>query len=198
MRWSAHSFVQAYEDEAAAFDAFARDHGGNSVLLVDTYDTIEGVRVAIETGRLMRECGDELTGIRLDSGDLADLAIRSRAMLDDAGFADAVIYASGGVDEHDIAALLAAGAPIDGFGAGTSLTVPRDRPASDIAYKLVGYDGQPRVRSGASLDRPPWRRVGDRRVGPRSPHRAGRRAARLRTDDPSPGGHRRGGLTVGV
>lgn len=142
----AHSFVQAYEDEAAAFDAFAEDHPGNSVLLVDTYDTIDGVRVAIEIGRRMRERGDELTGIRLDSGDLADLAVRSRAMLDGAGFPDAVIFASGGIDEHDIAALLAAGAPIDGFGVGTSLTVSRDRPASDIAYKLVTYDGEPRAK----------------------------------------------------
>lgn len=177
----AHSFVQAYEDEVAAFDAFAQDHPDNAVLLVDTYDTIDGVRTAIEIGRRMRGRGDELAGIRLDSGDLADLAIRSRAMLDDAGFSDAVIFASGGIDEHDIAALLAAGAPIDGFGVGTSLTVSRDRPAFDIAYKLVTYDGQPRAKYSEGKVLLP---------GAKQVYRDGSPATDIlaTADEPSPGG----------
>lgn len=83
-----HSFVQAFEDESAAFDAFAQDHPDSSILLVDTYDTMEGVRQAIEVGRRTRARGQDLAGVRLDSGDLADYARRTRAMLDDAGFAE--------------------------------------------------------------------------------------------------------------
>lgn len=142
----AHSFVQAFEDERLAFEAFAIDHPDNVTLLVDTYETMHGVRVAIDVGRALRQRGIDLAGIRLDSGDLGDYAKRSRAMLDEAGFTDTRIIVSGGIDEHDIAALVDGGAPIDGFGVGTSLTVSRDRPAFDIAYKLVSYDGSPRAK----------------------------------------------------
>jgi nicotinate phosphoribosyltransferase len=142
----AHSFVQALEDELAAFRAFGRDHPDNAILLVDTYDTLQGVRNAITVGEEMRERGEDLDGVRLDSGDLEQLARTSRRMLDEAGFEDAEIFASGGVDEHAIAALVAAGAPIDAFGVGTSLTTSRDHPAFDIVYKLVDHDGHPRAK----------------------------------------------------
>jgi nicotinate phosphoribosyltransferase len=139
----AHSFVQAFEDETEAFHAFAEDHPDDCVLLVDTYDTIAGVRNAITVASEMREHGRELRAVRLDSGDLADLARRARAMLDDAGFPLVQIFASGGLDETKIAALVLGEAPMDAFGVGTGLVVSADRPAVDIAYKLVSYGGRP-------------------------------------------------------
>jgi nicotinate phosphoribosyltransferase len=116
------------------------------VLLVDTYDTLAGVRHAITVARELEQRGERLRGVRLDSGDLADLAVRSRQLLDAAGLRDAVIVASGGLDEHKIAALESAGAPIDVFGVGTDLGVSADAPALDIAYKLVEYGGKPRLK----------------------------------------------------
>lgn len=136
----AHSYVQACRDEREAFRRFATDHPDHSVLLVDTYDTIEGVRRAIEVGR---ELGRPPRGVRLDSGDLGELAVQARRLLDEAGFEDTEVIASGGLDEEEIHRLLGAGAPIDGFGVGTSLTVSQDVPGLDIVYKLVEYDGRP-------------------------------------------------------
>jgi len=136
----AHSYVQAFEDERDAFRTFASDHPEHSILLVDTYDTVEGVRRAIE---VCQELGIEPKGVRLDSGDLGELAVDARRQLDDAGFDDAVVIASGSLDEYAIHDLLADGAPIDGFGVGTSLTVSKDHPGADIVYKLVEYDGRP-------------------------------------------------------
>lgn len=142
----AHAFIQAFDDEPAAFAAFADDHPGNAVMLVDTYDSLDGVDNAIAVGRRLRESGHDLDGIRLDSGDLLELARESRRRLDEAGFGEARIFASGGIDEGTIHGLLERGAPIDAFGVGTSLTTSRDRPAFDIAYKLVEYDGRPRAK----------------------------------------------------
>ncbi len=142
----AHSFVQAIEDEVAAFRAFGRDHPGNCILLVDTYDTVQGVRNAIRVGDELRERGEELDGVRLDSGDLDALAREARELLDEAGHHDTRIFASGGIDEWSIEALVSAGTPIDAFGVGTGLTVSRDHPAFDIVYKLVEYDGHPRAK----------------------------------------------------
>jgi nicotinate phosphoribosyltransferase len=142
----AHSFVQARENELESFRAFARDHPDDAVLLVDTYDSIDGVRNAITVADEMRKRGEQLAGIRLDSGDLGALAREARRMLDAAGHQSARIVASGGVDEYVIHDLLVSGAPIDGFGVGTALTVSRDQPAFDIVYKLVEYDGQPRAK----------------------------------------------------
>ena len=142
----AHSFVQSFDDEIEAFRSFARDHPGNTTLLVDTYDTLEGVRKAIVVAREMREARHELRAVRLDSGDLGALAKASRKLLDAAGFPDVRILASGGLDERKIGDLLEAGAPIDAFGVGTDLVVSKDRPALDIAYKLVAYDGEPRAK----------------------------------------------------
>lgn len=142
----AHSFVQARDDEVEAFRSFARDHPGNAILLVDTYDSLEGVRNAIGVGGELRDRGEQLDGIRLDSGDLGSLATEARRMLDDAGHTEARIFASGGLDEFSIRALVTGGAPIDAFGVGTSLTVSRDHPACDIVYKLVEYDGRGRAK----------------------------------------------------
>lgn len=142
----AHSFIQAWEDEVAAFRAFAADHPHRSTMLVDTYDSVTGIEHAIEVAHGLRARGEELQGVRLDSGDLDALARSARQRLDDEGFEDASIIVSGGMDEFSIHRLVSDGAPIDGFGVGTSLTVSRDQPAADIVYKLVAYGGSPRAK----------------------------------------------------
>jgi nicotinate phosphoribosyltransferase len=141
----AHSFVQAFDDELDAFRAFARAYP-ETTLLVDTYDTLEGVRKVV---RLAAELGSEfrVRAVRLDSGDLAALAFGARAILDAAGLGRVEIFASGGLDEHEIAALVARGAPIDGFGVGTAMGVAADAPALDIAYKLTSYAGRGRLKT---------------------------------------------------
>jgi nicotinate phosphoribosyltransferase len=140
----AHSYVQAHDSEYEAFRRFATRYP-DTILLVDTYDSLDGVRRVIE---LARELGPafHVRGIRLDSGDLADLARRGRRMLDDAGLTTVRIIASGGLDDDAIAALMAEGAPIDEFGVGTSLGVSFDVPALDIAYKLTEYAGRGRMK----------------------------------------------------
>lgn len=140
----AHSYVQAFDREADAFRAFARLYPGTT-LLVDTYDTVEGVRRVVE---LARELGPEFNvrAVRLDSGDLAALAIRAREILDDAELGEVEIFASGGLDEDEIARLIDRGAPITGFGVGTALGVSKDEPALDIAYKLTSYAGIGRTK----------------------------------------------------
>jgi nicotinate phosphoribosyltransferase len=145
----AHSFVQSFGDELTAFRAFAEDHPDECVLLVDTYDTTQGVHHAIVVARELRELGKQLRGIRLDSGDLGDLSRTARGLLDAAGLRDATILASGGLDELDIARLVRDGAPIDAFGVGTDMVVSRDRPALDISYKLVSYEGRGVVKLSA-------------------------------------------------
>jgi nicotinate phosphoribosyltransferase len=155
----AHSFVQAHDSEAAAFAHFARAFPDNAVLLVDTYDTVEGARRAAATpGRLK--------GVRLDSGDLDDLSRKVRRILDESGHRDAIIFASGNLDEDRVAALVGAGAPIDSFGIGTSLTTSADAPYLDAVYKLQEYAGRPRrKRSTAKATWPGrkqvWRSLGE-------------------------------------
>jgi nicotinate phosphoribosyltransferase len=139
-----HSFVQAYEHEIDAFRAFARAFGPSTVLLVDTYDTRQGIEHAIDVADECRREGRSVHGIRLDSGDLAGLARHARRRLDEAGFPDVQILASGGLDEHEIARLLdVEHAPIDGFGVGSSLGVAADAPSLDSVYKLVESAGRP-------------------------------------------------------
>jgi nicotinate phosphoribosyltransferase len=146
----AHSFVQAFADEREAFRAFARIFPGTT-LLVDTYDTLEGVRHVVELATRAPEAF-KISAVRLDSGDLAGLARETRRILDAAGLQQIGIFASSGLDEHAIAALLDAGAPIDGFGVGTAMSVAEDAPAIDIAYKLAEYDGEGRTK--LSPDKP--------------------------------------------
>lgn len=138
----AHSYIQAHDDERAAFERFARRYPG-TILLVDTYDTIDGVEKVIN---LVREKDLDVRGVRLDSGDLGWLAKEVRARLDAAGLPHIEVFASGGLDEDAITALLADGAPIDGFGVGTSMGVSRDEPDLDIAYKLAWYAGRGRLK----------------------------------------------------
>jgi nicotinate phosphoribosyltransferase len=133
----AHSWVMAFENECDAFNAYAGTSPNNCVLLVDTYDTVEGVRRAIRTGKRLREKGHDLQGIRLDSGDLAELSKAARSLLNDAGFTKTQIVASSDLDEHEIRRLKAAGARIDVWGVGTRLATAYDHPALGGVYKLA-------------------------------------------------------------
>src|SRR5215211_2132062 len=130
----AHSYVLSFGTEEEAFRTFCEDFPQGTVLLVDTYDTLDGVRNAIRTSR---ECGAELRGVRLDSGDLLELSRGARALLDDAGMTETLIAASGDLEEHRIAELVEAGAPIDLWGVGTDLGTSRDSPVVNGVYKLV-------------------------------------------------------------
>jgi nicotinate phosphoribosyltransferase len=147
----AHSYVLSFESEEEAFEAFMRENPENALLLVDTYDTLEGVRRAIEASR---RTDIPLTGIRLDSGDLPGLAREARRLLDEAGLTDAVIVASGDLDEHRIAEMCRAGVPIDLWGVGTELGTSRDSPVVNGVYKLV-----------AELSGEAWRGVAKRSEG---------------------------------
>lgn len=140
----AHSFVQAFEDEIDSFRAFARTYP-DTILLVDTYDTIEGVEKVVE---LARELGPafRVSGIRIDSGDLVALSHEARAILDAAGLDRIGIFLSGGLDEHRVAEVVASRAPVVGFGVGTRMGVPPDASALEIAYKLVAYGGEGRLK----------------------------------------------------
>jgi nicotinate phosphoribosyltransferase len=130
----AHSYVMSFEREEDAFRAFMEDTPENAVMLVDTYDTVEGVRRAIDASRAT---GVRLKGVRLDSGDLLSLSRASRRLLDEAGMRDSTIIASGDLHEHTIAGLVRAGAPIDLWGVGTELGTSRDSPVVSGIYKLV-------------------------------------------------------------
>jgi nicotinate phosphoribosyltransferase len=145
----AHSFIQAHDDEAAAFEGFARSRPHDLTLLIDTYDTEEGARKVVAVARRLRDAGIVVGGVRLDSGDLIALSKSVRLILDDGGLNSVKIFASGGIDEEELAAILEASAPIDGFGIGTSLTTSYDLPALDCAYKLQEYAGIARRKRSA-------------------------------------------------
>ena len=145
----AHSFVESLPKEIDAFVAYAETFPESSTLLVDTYDTLGGVRAAIVVAREMRRRGHDLRAIRLDSGDLMDLSTGARALLDKAGLNEVQVFASGGLDEFEVDALVRGGAAIDGFGVGTKVGVSADAPWTDCAYKLVEYDGRPTLKLSA-------------------------------------------------
>jgi len=133
----AHSWIMSFDDELSAFETYAQTMPNNCVFLVDTYDTLEGVRKAAQIGKELRKRGHEMIGIRLDSGDLAYLSIEARQILDEAGFYDAEIVASNGLDEHLIESLRYQGAKISVWGVGTRLTTAFDEPALGGVYKLA-------------------------------------------------------------
>ncbi|HYQ80415.1 MAG TPA: nicotinate phosphoribosyltransferase [Anaeromyxobacteraceae bacterium] len=148
----AHIWVMLFDDELESFLAFARAMPANSVLLVDTYRSLEGVRKAIEAARFLRSHGRELNGIRLDSGDLAWLSVQARRMLDEAGFPTVAILASNELDEHIIQSLKDQGAAVGVWGVGTRLVTAHDEPALGAVYKLsavrmgTGQPWRPRVK----------------------------------------------------
>jgi nicotinate phosphoribosyltransferase len=139
----AHSFITSFEEEEEAFRAFSETFPQNTVLLIDTYDTVSGAHKAVEVAKEMEKKGDSLRGVRLDSGDMADLSKKVRDIFDGEGLKEVKIFASGGFDEFKIARLLERDARIDAFGVGTKMGVSADAPYNDIAYKLVKYDGRP-------------------------------------------------------
>ena len=140
----AHSFIEAQDDETAAFEIFARARPDNVVLLLDTYDTQAAARKVVALAPRLKAAGITVRGVRLDSGDLVGLAKSVRAILDAGGLQEVTIFASGGLDESALAELVRAQAPVDGFGVGTSLTTSSDLPAIDFVYKLQDYAGAAR------------------------------------------------------
>jgi nicotinate phosphoribosyltransferase len=132
----AHSWVMSFESELEAFETYAEIMPNNCVFLVDTYDTIEGVKNAVKVGQKLREKGYKLAGIRLDSGDLAYLSIQARKILDEAGFSDTVIVASNDLDEEIIESLKNQEAQISVWGVGTKLVTAYDQPALGGVYKI--------------------------------------------------------------
>ena len=139
----AHSLVQAIGEDTAAFREFARACPDNAVFLLDTYDTEAAARATVRLAATLAREGITVRGVRIDSGDLAAHARAVRRILDEGGLPHVTIFASGGLDEHALAALAAAGAPIDAFGVGTALDVSADAPCLDAVYKLVEYAGHP-------------------------------------------------------
>jgi nicotinate phosphoribosyltransferase len=157
-----HSYVQAHDSESQAFRQFAALYP-NTVLLIDTYDTLAAARAAIELAT-SGQSNVGFSAVRLDSGDLLTLSRAVRKMLDDAGLRQVQILASGGLDESEIQRLVAEGAPIDSFGVGTSMGVSADAPDLDIAYKLTEYDGLGRMKFSSGKSTLPGRKQVFRRT----------------------------------
>jgi len=153
----AHSWVMMFESEKMAFESYAKAMPNNCVFLVDTYDSIQGIHNAIEVATELRKNGHEIVGIRLDSGDLADLSIQGRRILDAAGFHNAKIIASDSLNEDRIQSLKQQGAKIDIWGVGTNLVTAQDQPALGGVYKLAALrkdpqsDWQPKIKRSNSL-----------------------------------------------
>ncbi len=161
----AHSFIEAFDSEAAAFEAFARSRPQNLTVLIDTYDTEAAARKVVALARRLQPEGIKVGAVRIDSGDLIELSRTVRRILDEGGFPGITIFASGGLDEADLIAFAQSGAPIDGFGIGTSLTTSFDRPALDCAYKLQEYGGLPRRKYSPGKETWPGRKQVWRRYG---------------------------------
>ena len=143
----AHSYVMAHDSEREAFEHFVAMFPQLSTLLVDTYDAARGIENAAQVARDLKSRGGRLQAVRIDSGDLAELATRARRVLDQNGLHDVPIFASGNLDENKIQTLIRGGAPIDAFGVGTEMDVSSDAPSLDIAYKLSEYNGIPRIKT---------------------------------------------------
>jgi nicotinate phosphoribosyltransferase len=150
----AHSYVQAHASEIEAFESFARAQPANAMLLIDTYDAERAAHGVVELARRLAADGIAIKGVRIDSGDLGDLARRVRAILDAGGCHALTIFASGNLDEHRVRDLVAGGAPIDGFGIGTRMNTSADAPYLDCAYKLEEYEG--RARRKRSVGKATW------------------------------------------
>ena len=151
----AHSFIMAFESEEEAFRAYLEAFPNNGVLLVDTYDTVEGVKKAI---KVAKEMGVPLKGIRLDSGDVVELSKIARKLLDEAGFTETKIIVSGGLDEFRIKEILERGAPVDAFGVGTKVGTSADSPYIDFVYKLVEFNGRPVMKTSSGKKMYPGRK----------------------------------------
>ncbi len=160
----AHSYIEAFAGEEEAFRAFAQDFPRRATFLVDTYDTVAGIKHAINVIKELRLAGR--LGIRIDSGDLVALSRRARTLLDHAGLKEVRIFASGGLDELSIDKLVRDGAVIDAFGVGTRMGVSADHPYLDTAYKLVCYEGRPVMKLSRGKVSEPGRKQVFRRSRP--------------------------------
>lgn len=162
----AHSFIEAFDDEATAFEAFARSRSENLVVPIDTYDTEAAARKVVALVQRLKAAGITVSGVRLDSGDLIELSKSVRRILDEGGLGGVIIFASGGIDEDELVAIRRSAAPIDGFGIGTSLTTSFDVPALDCAYKLQEYAGLARRKHSPGKATWPGRKQVWRHYGP--------------------------------
>jgi nicotinate phosphoribosyltransferase len=142
----AHSYIMAFESETEAFRAYARQFPERAVLLIDTFDSEEGARRAAQVARELAAEGINVSGVRLDSGDLGPLARSVRKILDDAGLDEMQIFLSGDLDEYRIKSLLEEGAPADAFGVGTQMGTSADSPSLGGVYKLVEDDRGPKIK----------------------------------------------------
>jgi nicotinate phosphoribosyltransferase len=161
----AHSFIQAHADEAEAFAHFAAVYPASATLLIDTYDTEQAAHKVAALAHSLRQRNIAIAAVRLDSGDLGALARTVRSIFDAADLPDIRLFASGNLDEYRVAALLQSGAPIDGFGIGTSLVTSADAPALDAVYKLQEYAGKPRRKRSMAKATWPGRKQVYRRYG---------------------------------
>lgn len=164
----AHSFIQAHESEEQAFRDFARIYGDKTILLVDTYDTINGIKIAARVARDFLERGVHLRGIRLDSGDIVEQSKFARKYLREQGLGFLQIFASGNLDEFKLHDLLAAGGQFDGFGVGTHFTVSKYAPAVGIVYKLSQYGDRPLHKTSPEKATLPGRKTIQRIGGQRT------------------------------
>lgn len=142
----AHSFVSCFEREIDAFRAYVASFPNHSTLLIDTYDTIEGARNAVEVAREMASRGQKLLGVRIDSGDLAAQARAVRKVFDDANLPELKIVGSSGLDEFELAELARSNTPFDSYGIGTKMGMSADAPWADMSYKLVEYERRPLLK----------------------------------------------------
>jgi nicotinate phosphoribosyltransferase len=154
----AHSYVEAHGDELEAFLDFAYANPESTTLLIDTYDVHEGAKKAIAAAKKLKERGIRVRAVRIDSGDLLTLSQDVRRILDQGGFQDIRIFASGNLDEYAIRELMSQGAPIDGFGVGTKLDTSEDAPYLECAYKLMEYAGRPRFKKSQGKATVPGRK----------------------------------------
>jgi nicotinate phosphoribosyltransferase len=161
----AHSYIQVHDDEAQAFENFARARPKNLTLLIDTYDTEAAARKVVALAPRLKAAGISIGAVRLDSGDLITLSKTVRRILDEGGLRDVTIFASGGIDETVIANIIRSRAPIDGFGIGSSLTTSYDAPGLDCVYKLEEYAELPRRKRSAGKATWPGRKQVWRRFG---------------------------------
>jgi nicotinate phosphoribosyltransferase len=162
----AHSYIQVHADEVEAFENFARARPARLTLLIDTYDSEAAARKIVALAPHLKADGISIGAVRIDSGDLIALSKSVRRILDAGGLRDVNIFVSGGIDENDLVRMVAAQAPINGFGIGTSLTTSFDAPALDCAYKLEEYSGTPRRKRSVGKATWPGRKQVWRRFGP--------------------------------
>ncbi len=154
----AHSYIEAHNSEEEAFLNFAGANPDNVTLLIDTYDTVNGAKTAARVADMLAVRGKRVRAVRLDSGDLCELSRAVRSILDEKGYPDIQIFASGNLDEYAIEDLLSRGAPIDGFGVGTRLDTSADVPYLECAYKLIEYAGEPRLKKSSGKATYPGRK----------------------------------------